>query len=242
MTQNPREQLLCELHAHTVWSDGLLTVAELVDLYGSIGFDVLCVTDHIHMRAHGRLPHGLRAETFDAYVEAIDREAKRARAEYGMVVVPGAELTVESVDPYLSAHAVAIGLRRFVSVDHGLDYALVAAREAGAALIAAHPSGPATDGAPSGRRATRRFWHDLEVLRPLVDRFELFNRHELFSWVAEERLPVVATGDFHVPGHLAGWKTLVSGTSDEDSVVAALRSRTSASLVPFVPEPSLVAA
>ena len=38
--------LLCELHAHTTWSDGLLSVAELVDLYGRSGFDVLCVTDH----------------------------------------------------------------------------------------------------------------------------------------------------------------------------------------------------
>ena len=39
--------LLCELHAHTRWSDGELTVAELVDLYGRSGFDVLCVTDHV---------------------------------------------------------------------------------------------------------------------------------------------------------------------------------------------------
>ena len=39
--------LLCELHAHTRWSDGELTVAELVDLHGRSGFDVLCVTDHV---------------------------------------------------------------------------------------------------------------------------------------------------------------------------------------------------
>ena len=38
--------LLCELHAHTTWSDGDLRVAELVDLHGRNGFDVLCVTDH----------------------------------------------------------------------------------------------------------------------------------------------------------------------------------------------------
>ena len=39
--------LLCELHAHTRWSDGEMTVAELVDLHGRNGFDVLCVTDHV---------------------------------------------------------------------------------------------------------------------------------------------------------------------------------------------------
>ena len=38
--------LLCELHAHSTWSDGSLTLTELVDLYGRSGFDVLCVTDH----------------------------------------------------------------------------------------------------------------------------------------------------------------------------------------------------
>jgi len=39
--------LLCELHAYTDWSDGKLSLDELVDLYGEAGFDVLCVTDHV---------------------------------------------------------------------------------------------------------------------------------------------------------------------------------------------------
>ena len=38
--------LLAELHAHTTWSDGSLPLPALVDLYGSRGFDVLCVPDH----------------------------------------------------------------------------------------------------------------------------------------------------------------------------------------------------
>ena len=36
--------LLCELHAHTTWSDGLLSLRELVDLYGETGFDVARAT------------------------------------------------------------------------------------------------------------------------------------------------------------------------------------------------------
>src|SRR5262249_53518043 len=39
--------LLCELHAHSTWSDGELDLRALVDLYGQSGFDVLCVTDHV---------------------------------------------------------------------------------------------------------------------------------------------------------------------------------------------------
>ena len=40
-------RLLCELHAHTTWSDGELTIRELVDLHGRAGFDVLAITDHV---------------------------------------------------------------------------------------------------------------------------------------------------------------------------------------------------
>jgi histidinol phosphatase-like PHP family hydrolase len=42
-----RRPLLAELHAHTTWSDGELVPAELIDLYGRAGFDVLAVTDHV---------------------------------------------------------------------------------------------------------------------------------------------------------------------------------------------------
>ena len=34
--------LYCELHAHSMWSDGSLDLKQVVDLYGGRGFDVLC--------------------------------------------------------------------------------------------------------------------------------------------------------------------------------------------------------
>jgi predicted metal-dependent phosphoesterase TrpH len=68
--QNP---LLCELHAHTTWSDGLLSLRELCDLYGRRGFDVLAVTDHTT-----RDDNCIREENFDVYLESIVIEAKRA--------------------------------------------------------------------------------------------------------------------------------------------------------------------
>ena len=43
--------LLCDFHVHTHWSDGQLSVAEVVDLYGRTGkFDVIAITDHILMK------------------------------------------------------------------------------------------------------------------------------------------------------------------------------------------------
>ena len=248
--------LLCELHAHTRWSDGELTVAELVDLHGRSGFDVLCITDHV-VRTDDpwRFEEGLRfsaieEETFPLYLSEIEREAARAWRTYGLLVVPGLELTFNDTEPVMAAHAVAIGLRQFVSVEDGIAHAMRSAAEAGAAIIAAHPNSaqdrgsaraespvaqPLESRSPLGNgaladdsknvrgRLTKRFSRDAG-LRALAHRFELFNRTQLFGWVAEAGLPAVASGDFHTPRHLAGWKTLLPSLHEEQAVVDYLRT------------------
>jgi predicted metal-dependent phosphoesterase TrpH len=218
------DPLLCELHAHTRWSDGVLTVAELVDLYGRNGFDVLCVTDHVLRSDDPWAGAGssVDATSWGYYLAEIEREAARALGTYGMVVLPGLELTYNDSDPAAAAHAIALGLHSFVSVDGGITEAIQLAVEAGAAVVAAHPY----DGSPqpSSSRLTQRFAYD-EALRGLVHRFELFNRTQLFGWVADSALPAIATGDFHRAEHLTGWKTLVPAAADEEAVVAYLRSR-----------------
>ena len=212
--------LLTELHAHTTWSDGVLRGAELVDVYGEAGFDVLCITDHALPSRADCLSDSIVESRFAAYLAEVEREAARARSSYGLVVLPGLELTLTSDDADTAAHALALGLREFVSLDDGIDPALSAARSAGAALVAAHPSGPES----LDHRATRAWWRRFEELRHLVDRWELINRHTAYPWVSEARLPVVATGDFHRPEHLSTWKTLLPCEKDAEAVVAYLRS------------------
>ena len=192
------EPLLCELHAHTMWSDGALSLGDLVDLYGRSGFDVLCVTDHVNRTGDPWLapdvpPRGIHAGNHNAYLAEVDAQAARAAREYGLLLLPGLELTYNDLDPFLAAHALAIGCRAFVSVDDGLEAALGRARSEGAALVAAHPF-RARRGVHSPR-ATMRFDREWRTLGPLVDRWELFNRYDLFSSVAraagggERRLP-----------------------------------------------------
>lgn len=215
--------LLCELHAHTTWSDGDLSVRELCDLYGRRGFDVLAVTDHAPREARE-----VHAENYGAYLADLRAEALRARELYDLLVVPGLELTYDDPDPLQAGHAVAIGVRSYVDLSGGLEPALVAARAQGAALVAAHPYSPeslATATRPTGAFGAR------PELRELVDRFELFNRHTLFGWVAAAGLPAVASGDFHRLEHLAGWKTLLPCPKSEPSVISYLRSARPAYLV-----------
>jgi len=223
MIRHRPDPLLCELHAHSTWSDGALSVDQLVDLYGMNGFDVLCVTDHV-TRVPDAVPvaRTLVAADHAAYLEALEAESERARRLYGLLLVPGAELTYDDPDPRVAAHAVALGLREFPDLGGGLDLALAAARAAGAALIAAHPY--ALETASTAHRTTGRWAAEPQRSAALVDRFELFNRHDFFGWVAQERLPAVASGDFHRLEHFATWKTLLPCRKEEAAVIDYLRS------------------
>jgi predicted metal-dependent phosphoesterase TrpH len=221
--------LLCELHAHTSWSDGVLSVRELVDVYGGRGFDVLAITDHT-VTLDDPMPSSVDQWTWPAYAQCVRDEAGRAAREHGLLVLLGLEVTDNRAEPDLSAHALAIGLPRFVSIDSGLTAALEDARDAGAAIVAAHPCSSED---PLPRRPTRRFHREREALRHLVHRYELFNRNETFAWVAEQRLPHVATGDFHRLQHLPSWKTLLRCEKDEQAVVDCLRSRARVYLTPY---------
>jgi hypothetical protein len=191
--------LLCELHAHTTWSDGELSLAELVDLYGTAGFDILCVTDHV-LRSDDPWPaiHGrscLEAESFDAYCAEIDR----------------------------AFHAVALDARRLIGVDEGPAAAIEQARDSGAAVVVAHPYDLGHRAASASQ--TRYFARRWRRLEGLYHRIELFNGRQLFAWVAESGLLPVAAGDLHRPDQLPGWTTLIPCEQDPEALVDYLRSR-----------------
>ena len=218
-------ELLCELHAHSTWSDGAFDLSELVDLYGRAGFDVLAVTDHVLRPDHpwqtGTRRHVSRAN-YDRYLGQLEAEAERAASTYGLLLIPGLELTYDALDARRGAHALALGIRRFVGLEAGLDDALAIARAAGAALIAAHPyTLAASVGAP---RTTARFAEEPDWAAEALDRFEICNRHDFFEWVARARVPVIASGDFHRLEHLTTWKTLVPTEKSEAAVIDYLRS------------------
>jgi predicted metal-dependent phosphoesterase TrpH len=221
--------LLCELHAHSTWSDGDLSIAELVDLYGGAGFDVLCITDH-SVRLDDPIPRAVDPWVWPAHAAAVGSESERAWSEHGLILIQGLELTDNQDDLDLSAHALAIGIEQHISMEFGFVAALEAARAQGAAVIAAHPYA-ASDATPL--RATRRIWRERELLGDLIHRYELFNRKEVFAWVANEDLPPVASGDFHRQEHLSSWKTLLPCERDRGAVVEHLRSRARVFLTPF---------
>ena len=113
------------------------------------------------------VPRAVHGANHAAYLDQLAAEAERASALYGLLVIPGLELTYNDLNPLLAAHALAIGLRQPANVDGGLDDAIVRARASGAAIIAAHPYRGET-GVPSAR-TTQRFANEWRELDGLVD-------------------------------------------------------------------------
>jgi hypothetical protein len=173
---------------------------------------------------HGRSATGARASTppTSAYLAEIERERARALSAYGLLLVPGFELTYNDPNPDRAAHAVAVGLRSLVAMDDGPAAAMEQARAAGAAILAAHPhdSGP-TPAVPFPTCYFARRWREL---RGLFDRVELFNGRQLFSWVAEAGLPAVACGDLHRAEQLpAGRRSFPASTTKRRSSTTCAR-------------------
>ncbi len=223
--------LLCDFHTHTTWSDGRLTIRELVDLYGQTGhFDVIAITDHV-LRNHDALARAARIATFGQrrysvpesefahYLGEIADEAERARRVYGMLVLPGIEVTRNHVRAKKNAHIIALGVSEYISADQPPEDVLKEIRRQGALSIACHPH----------HRTTRRIeistcylWDNRDTLVDLVDLWEAANRDDLFSVTSLKHFPYVANSDFHRPKHLYSWKTLVRSKKTWPAIKTAL--------------------
>jgi hypothetical protein len=234
--------LLCDFHIHTTWSDGKLSVAEVVDLYGSTGkFDVIAITDHILMKKDllaragriatlGRRAFGVREENFDAYLADIRKESVRALKQYGMLVIAGAEVTQNRIKAKMNSHIVALDIRKYISADQRADDILREIRRQGALSIACHPHHTTT------RRiavSTCYLWDHREELSDLVDVWEAANRDDLFSVTSLKHYPYVANSDFHKPKHLYSWKTLVRSEKNWPAIKQALRANVDVALTLF---------
>ena len=104
-----------DLHAHTVHSDGALTVPELARLAAEQGLDFLAVTDHNTVSHHAELGW--------------------ASARYGITLIPGQEVTTDS------GHAGALGDLGWVDFREPADSWLAATERGGGLLSVNHPIG-----------------------------------------------------------------------------------------------------
>lgn len=106
--------MLADLHIHSTFSDGKLSIAEIVDYYGERGFKIIAITDHVCEEktflgvASNYLKKTLTRQTFQEYLKTIEVEGKRAFEKYKMLVIPGVELTKNYISFSRSSHILAL--------------------------------------------------------------------------------------------------------------------------------------
>jgi processive 1,2-diacylglycerol beta-glucosyltransferase len=220
-----QSMLLCDLHTHTVHSDGKLTVRELVDFYGQRAFDALCITDHIcdHTKLIGRMTSltglVLTLNDVEEYFETIEREKKRALDRYGLIVMTGLEFNKDGLTKKSSAHLLAMDLKEPIDPGLGMIQTIAEIHAQGALAIASHPHEFKTHWGKN----TLYFWENIDQYAPLLDAWEVANRDDIFNPIGLKRLPFVANSDFHKPKHIYSWKTVLFCEKDPESIKQCIR-------------------
>ena len=217
--------LLCDFHIHTNYSDGKLTVPEVVDFYGRRGFDCICITDHLAdpRRLIGKLSKLVNLtvgpEQLDEYFDVIDRERRRAWRKYQMLVMTGIEFNKDGFRKKTSAHLLGIDLKAPINPALDLPETIAEIHAQNGLAVASHPHIMKSEWGKN----TLYLWEEQETFAPLIDAWEIANRNNIFTPVGLKRLAFLANSDFHKPKHIYSWKTLLRCRKDPDSIKACIR-------------------
>jgi UDP-N-acetylglucosamine:LPS N-acetylglucosamine transferase/predicted metal-dependent phosphoesterase TrpH len=219
------QMLLCDFHIHTNYSDGKLSVPEVVDFYGERGFDCICITDHLAdpKRLLGKLSElsnmTLAQEQIGEYFAVIERERQRAWRRYKMLVLTGIEFNKDGYTRKTSAHLLGIDLKAPISAALDIPDIIEQIHRQGGLAVASHPHIMKSEWGKN----TLYLWENQEKFSPLLDAWEIANRNNIFNDIGLKRLPFIANSDFHKPKHIYSWKTLIHAAKDAEAIKDCIR-------------------
>jgi hypothetical protein len=215
---------LADFHLHSTFSDGKLTIPELVDLFGKQGFGCIAITDHLCEeqtvigKAARYIGHTLTRASFPMYMEILRSEAQRAKEQYGMIVIPGYELTKNSIANDRSAHMLGIGVTDYVAADGDAFDLAKALKAQGALTVAAHPVATR-----KLEKQTYHLWSRRLELSAVFDAWEVASGPYLFHEVLKSGLPLIASSDLHVRAQMKSWKTVLDCERHPEAIMEAIR-------------------
>ncbi|MBY0315376.1 MAG: PHP domain-containing protein [Bdellovibrionales bacterium] len=217
---------MADFHLHSTYSDGVLSIRELVDLMGKTGHGAIAITDHLceYKTFLGKSAHllskSLGKDNFQDYLDEIAYEKERAWNVYRMVVIPGVEITKNSFSHKNSAHILALDIREYINPDLNILDVIHSIKAQGGLAIAAHP---VYTGEIESQ--TYRLWDHREELADHIDAWEVASGKKLFNEVLMSGLPIIANSDLHKPSQVESWKTHVHGDREVGSIKRAIRQQ-----------------
>lgn len=197
---------LIDLHIHSNYSDGKLSIADIVDLYGKKGFSAIAITDHLADSktltglVTRKLKMSLREQNMDSYLSTLQKEGKRALEKYNMHLIPGIEITLNSWSRAKGAHIVFLNVDQFVDPNEDVETLLKKNKKYFS--IAAHPLWE-----KAFEFKTTYLWENRDRFEKLFDAWECATAGHFSQQVFLSGYPIVASSDFHGPGSFESWKS-----------------------------------
>ena len=216
--------ILADLHVHSTFSDGQMTIAELVDFYGSRGFGAIAITDHLCEtnaligKAARIIGHTLTEHTFSIYLRTLEEQRERAWKQYRMVLIGGVEITQNRISNHRSAHILGLGIEKWINPNGDVVDIAKSIQAQGGLAIAAHPVSTRKI-----EKQTYHLWDRRKELRHVLDGWEVASGRHWFDEVAKEKLPVIATSDLHRADQIDSWKTVFTCEKHPEAILTAIR-------------------
>ncbi|MBZ1348342.1 MAG: phosphotransferase [Candidatus Nealsonbacteria bacterium] len=212
--------MFCDFHIHTNFSDGVLPLREVIDLFGRNRFDAISITDHIldkktfaNRRDNNCSIEAITEKDFPDYLKALQKEKKRAWQKYKMLVIPGVEIT----NDWGKYHILAIDIKKYIDPCLPVENAIKQIHNQGGIAIACHPHHKTSEG-KEGKQLSARLWDEHKKYVNLFDAWEVANRDDLFNVIGLKKFNYIANSDFHQPWHLYSWKTLLKSAKNVEAI------------------------
>jgi predicted metal-dependent phosphoesterase TrpH len=196
-----------------------------VDLFGQAGFDVVAITDHVvngestYGKVANRFKFSLNKGNFDAYFSQIREEGKRALEKYGLLVIPGVEITKSSLSSNMSAHFLLIDIKEFIPASWNYEKIFLEAKKQDALIIACHPHHTSELMVID----TLYLWNNRQKYARYIDAWEIANRDDVFNVISLKKYPYIAGSDFHRVRHLYSWKTMLNCEKEISAIKQCIR-------------------
>ncbi len=199
---------LIDLHIHSNFSDGKLSIPDIVDLYGSKGFSAIAITDHLADSktltgiVTRKLKLSLNEKNMDQYLTTLSEEKNRALKIYNMHLIPGVEITLNSWSRTEGAHIVLLNIDRFV--DPNQDIEILLSQKKNFFSIAAHPIWE-----KPFEFKTTYLWENRKRFEKYFDAWECATANHFSQQVYMSGYPIIASSDFHGPAQFESWKSQI---------------------------------